>query len=387
MNQELYQKSLQIIRENQTQWGSYLASPAFPTYHFCWLRDGSYIAHAMDAAAEFGSSAAFYRWVGRTIQKYSYKIADIRKSLAAGMLLGKDDLLHTRFSAEGEEVNVDETWGNFQIDGYGTWLWALGEHIRLGGDASIVNELAEPIETTLQYLQLVWKLPNYDCWEEYPEFVHPYTLSTVYGGLVAASRLIHAGYLTTTSIPVNQLAQEVKTYLLTYGVREGRLLKHFAPVNLKKPVSETDLLKLKTGVDASLIGVSVPYQVVSCDDPLMEKTIALIEKELHRPEGGVYRYKEDEYYGGGEWILLSAWLGWYYCSNKEFAKAKQLCAWIEAQADENGFLAEQINIHLLDKKHYEPWLEKWGPVAKPLVWSHAMYILLVNELKKDPSNG
>jgi hypothetical protein len=24
----------------------------------------------------------------------------------------------------------------------------------------------------------------------------------------------------------------------------------------------------------------------------------------------------------------------------------------------------------------EPWIERWGPVATPLLWSHAMWILM-----------
>lgn len=38
----------------------------------------------------------------------------------------------------------------------------------------------------------------------------------------------------------------------------------------------------------------------------MEETI------LHK--GGVHRFPEDTYYGGGEWLLLSCWLGWYNAS-------------------------------------------------------------------------
>jgi len=26
----------------------------------------------------------------------------------------------------------------------------------------------------------------------------------------------------------------------------------------------------------------------------------------------MHRYADDTYYGGGEWVLLATWLGWYY---------------------------------------------------------------------------
>ena len=46
---DLYHRSIDIIKENQAASGAYVASPSFPTYHYCWLRDGSYIAYAMDS--------------------------------------------------------------------------------------------------------------------------------------------------------------------------------------------------------------------------------------------------------------------------------------------------------------------------------------------------
>ncbi|KAF0106669.1 MAG: glycoside hydrolase 15-like protein, partial [Chloroflexi bacterium] len=178
----LYHHSLRIIKQSQSKSGAYIACPNFPTYHYCWLRDGSFIAHAMDTAGEYVSAESFFRWVGRTVQKFGYKVEEVKRRLDAGLQLGKDDLLHTRYTLDGEEVTVDDTWGNFQIDGYGTWLWALGEHVHRTGDTAILQELSEPIEITLHYLQLVWMLPNYDCWEEHPEFLHPYSLATVYAG-------------------------------------------------------------------------------------------------------------------------------------------------------------------------------------------------------------
>ncbi len=85
----------------------------------------------MDVAGEHASAEAFFRWVGRTLKKYGSKVDDVQHHLQAGIPLGKDDLLHTRYTLDGHEVTADNGWGNFQIDGYGTWLWALAEHVRL----------------------------------------------------------------------------------------------------------------------------------------------------------------------------------------------------------------------------------------------------------------
>jgi GH15 family glucan-1,4-alpha-glucosidase len=189
----LYDRSIQIIKKGQYETGAYIASPNFPTYHYCWLRDGSFIAHAMDRAGEFASAEAFYRWVGRTIQKHSNKVEEIKQHLESGLPIGKDDVLHTRYTFDGEEVTVDSAWGNFQIDGYGTWLWALVEHIQLSGNTALLRDLIEPIRITLRYLDLVWQLPNYDCWEEHPEYLHLYSLATVFAGFNSMACLQEKG--------------------------------------------------------------------------------------------------------------------------------------------------------------------------------------------------
>jgi len=48
----LAQRSIDIILQNQASSGAYLASPNFPNYRFCWFRDGSFTAYAMDLIGE-----------------------------------------------------------------------------------------------------------------------------------------------------------------------------------------------------------------------------------------------------------------------------------------------------------------------------------------------
>lgn len=374
----LYNHSLDIIKDGQSESGAYIASPNFPTYHYCWLRDGSFIAHAMDTAGEFSSSEAFFRWVGRTILKYRAKVDSARCNLVAGVPIGKDDILHTRYTLEGDEVTVDDGWGNFQIDGYGTWLWALAEHVRLSGDSNLLKDLYEPIQITSRYLELVWKLPNYDCWEEYPEYLHPYSMATAYAGFNAIASMVRMGNMKLGQVDVELLAGQVKDFILKYAVHGGCMVKQVQPSNgreIFKPM-------IQSGVDSSLVGVAIPYKVLPTDDPLIQATVQAIEADLHRPGGGIYRYRADVYYGGGEWLLLTAWLGWYYALSGKTEMAKSLMSWIESHADENGCLPEQVNEHPLAPDHFEPWKLKWGPVASPLLWSHAMYIILVNAIQE-----
>ncbi|MHB0924022.1 MAG: glycoside hydrolase family 15 protein [Bellilinea sp.] len=375
---DLIKQSIEIILNNQDSGGAFVACPTFPNYQYCWLRDGSFVAHAMDQVGQFESAEKFFRWVGKTILRYSSKISVLEGQLKSGTKPDHRGILNTRFTLDGLEENVESEWGNFQIDGYGTWLWALAEHVKLSGNTALLNELYEPIQLTLRYLELVWKHPNYDCWEEYPEYLHPYSLGTVFAGFNSIASLVRNGQMDASSLEVEDLAMQVKEFLLKYGVHAGRIVKHVRPSqdhDFPAPI-------IQSGVDSSLIGLAVPYHVLPLDDPLMRATIQAIEANLHRPEGGVYRYGTDVYYGGGEWLLLTAWLGWYYALTDKVELAKKLRDWIETQAGADGCLAEQVNDHTLAPDQYEPWLNKWGPVATPLLWSHAMYIILANAIRE-----
>ena len=51
----LHDASLTIIRAGQAPSGAYVASPTFSQYGYCWLRDGTWIAYAMDIAGDHAS--------------------------------------------------------------------------------------------------------------------------------------------------------------------------------------------------------------------------------------------------------------------------------------------------------------------------------------------
>ena len=83
--------------------------------------------------------------------------------------------------------------------------------------------------------------------------------------------------------------------------------------------------------------------------------------------------------------MLTAWLGWYYlelaAKRPDLASARkqkiEACRrWIEAHADSRQRLPEQIAENLNVPSYYSTWVERWGDIASPLLWSHAKYIIL-----------
>ncbi|MEW5816312.1 MAG: glycoside hydrolase family 15 protein [Spirochaetota bacterium] len=349
MSANLYETSLRIIKDNQTSGGAYIASPNFPHYKFCWFRDSSYIAYAMDSIARNESSHLFHNWAVRTILLNAEKAERSIKKATESLELNQD-YLNARYRLNGQAE--DDGWPNFQLDGYGTWLWALKEHMQATG-GRLNDEWKSAVRLASRYLSSLWSRPCYDHWEENREAVHVYTLISVYGGLKSAAELLKDEALAAK-------AKEIQDYTLSRGVLNGHLIKDIG----------TDK------VDGALVAASTPFRLLPPDDPIILSTVSLIENHLRRNNGGVHRYETDTYYGGGEWVLLTAWLGWYYFEAGNPNKARRLLAWVEAQVNEKWELPEQVPSSLNDPSFYEPWVKRWGAIAQPLLWSHAKYLIL-----------
>jgi len=346
----LHERSIEIILEGQAASGAYIASPNFSQYRACWLRDGTWIAYAMDCVGQHDSARKFYEWTDRTLRGYAGQVDALIAKLARNETPDESDYLPTRFTLDGRLVPGH--WGDFQLDGYGTWLWGLVQHVVQTDDDEFYSTVHDTVQLVTRYLAALWQQPNYDCWEENREHIHPATLAAIYGGL---------NEIADPALNTRAVADAVRQFTLERGVTDGHFVKYFG----------------NPAVDSSLLWTAVPYGLVGTTDPLFEETLRRIEDDLHRPGGGVYRYRKDVYFGGGEWLLLTAWLGWVYVMREERERAAALLDWIETQADAEGLLPEQMTAHPLAPEHYQMWVDKWGVVANPLLWSHAMYLIFV----------
>lgn len=371
----LFSNSVQIIKRFQHQNGAYVACPHFENYRFSWLRDSSFIAYAMDVAGEHESASKFHHWVNDVLIRYAQKVDRIGTAIRNDVELEDKDFLFTRYTLDGLEDHEDDEWGNFQYDGYGAWLWALNEHLKLTKDLSLLDLFRDQILLVVKYLTLVWHLPSYDCWEEHPELLHTYSIAAAYGGLSAVLSMVDMGLKKVDIAEIQRTLATMKVFIERYGIGEQGYLKHISPQHIKTPLRSSE-------IDSSLLGLAVPFGMFELDEPTMEKTIQTIKANLSTPDGGIHRYLGDTYYGGGEWILLTAWLGWVEYQSGDSGSAKDRLAWIEEQADEQDWLPEQVENHLLAPEFLQFWEQKWGKSASPLLWSHAMYIILYQAMNE-----
>lgn len=312
------QKSTQVILDFQDESGAYPASPYFAPYTYSWFRDGSFIADSMSRAGQIASAEKFFAWGSQIIVKR-------REHILNG------GTLDARYTYDGHEST--EEWASLQLDGYGVFLWAIKQHeARHQRSIDAYQEAAGLIQ---HYLATHWQDPSFDWWEE-RQGRHTASLACIYAGMAA------------------------------YGHPEAEAIK--ASISLDQERT-----------DASLLACGL-FDAVTVDE--FAATLERIESQLVSEDGGVYRYADDTYYGGGEWPVLTAMLGWYYLKIGKTEAAAHTLEWCKQQMKESGWLPEQASAHVLHPEAVQPWIEKWGSPANPLLWSQAMFVTLATEIAR-----
>jgi GH15 family glucan-1,4-alpha-glucosidase len=353
-------RSVEAILRNQKENGAIVASPDFSQYGFCWLRDASFSSYALDRGGEYVASNRYHVWVNGALSGIAELIDNVIAAHERGEKMDPLGMPPARFALDGTTV-VDD-WPNFQLDGYGTWLWTLGQHLELSGESGLPATFEDSVRRVARYLSTFALSPCYDVWEENGDAQHMSTLACVYGGLVTAGRLLgDESYV--------RRAEEVRARVREIGSQNGYYLK-----------STTN-----NDVDASSIWLSVPFGLTSPAEPDFAATVALIVDRLTFI-GGIRRYRTDVFFGSGAWPVLTGFLGWHYVSLGDRESAARCLGWIESHFTEEGLLAEQYGGEQRDPVHYHEWVERWGLPAQDLMWSHAMFVVLSRELEES-SNG
>ncbi len=348
-----------VITEHQDGGGAYPAAPTFSAYRgYAWLRDGSFTAEGISRYGDQRSAGRFHDWVNDVLRRRRAQVDALRAAKGRGEVPSNEAMLPTRFTFDGQDGS--DPWWDFQTDGYGMWLWSVVTHAaRHGLDLA---RWRDGIDVAVDYLVAFWDRPCYDWWEEHVEHRHVSTLGAIHGGLVAVGTC-ESLRSAPWSAAALKVAADIRSLVTAEGIVDGHLVKWLG----------------SSAVDGSLPACVVPFGLVSPDDDLAAMTRAAVAKDLDF-DGGVHRFTADVFYGGGQWILLSALLGWNLAVAGDTAGALRHLRWIADQVDEHGDLPEQVPHHLLHPGSRDEWLARWGSVATPLLWSHGMYLILADEL-------
>ncbi len=372
--QNLFKRSILAFKlMSDKTYGSLIAAPEFDEdftrcggYAYCWGRDAAYITTAIDQAGYHDLVDHFYDW---TLKAQSDNGSWQQRHFMDGKLAPH--------------------WG-LQIDETGSILWGMWQHFLEVNDRSFAEKVWSSVQKGADFLSSfidpVTKLPlpSRDLWEE-RDGEHIYSAAAVYGGLISAYKFAILLGTEQSGLAWKKTAEEIKESIISIGWSETK--GHFLR-GIKLQVSKERYLELNESgshvltekndkgytsylaweddiVDVSLLGISVPFDLINITDEKMDRMASKIEERLTSPiVGGIKRYEDDHYIGGNPWVLTTLWLSLYHTKRGNEDKGKNYLQWAIDHQTELGLLPEQI-----DKETGET---AW---VVPLTWSHAMFVL------------
>ena len=370
----LYKRSLIILRTQINNCGSIIAandSDAIQfnrdTYSYMWPRDGALIAYALDLAGYSEITCRFFNFCAKVIEEEGYFF---HKYTPSGALASS---WHPWLKDKKNQLPIQE-------DETALVIWALWNHYTLYKDIEFIKPLYKPLikraaDFLMNYRDLNTKLPlpSYDLWEERLG-ISTFTVSTVYGGLMAAANFTEAFGETELTGEYRKGAGEIKEAMERYLFLEKE--KRFAlMINFK----DNGGIEVDSTLDAGLYGLFAFGPFAAHEEKVVSTMEQVYEKLWCKTGvGGIARYENDYYYRvsqdvpGNPWFVTTLWFAQYYiaraAAKSELDKAMDIILWVADRALPSGVLAEQVH----------PYTSEPLSVS-PLSWSQATFIIAVQE--------
>ena len=109
----------------------------------------------------------------------------------------------------------------------------------------------------------------------------------------------------------------------------------------------------------------------SPNEKKITNTIERINLNLRTYTGGYLRFEDDHYTEDRPWVVSTLWMALYYLEIREYKKAKECFDFVISTSTKHGFLAEQVE----NREMKSAWVIGLG-------WSHAMFIIVLNEFER-----
>jgi glucoamylase len=341
---QLLKTSLRVINDCSLENGAIVAANTdkayYPreaaNYRYVWPRDASFIC----VAAKYLNSPIqekFLDWL-------SEKPEDLKK----------DKLIFANYSTNGRIASLG---AQFEPDQMGTILWMI--HFYFQEDRKKALKYKGLIKWLADGLCQAWNktyfLPNtLDLWEDgfrktssVMENNFTYSLAACVRGLLCAHNIMPNKSWEGVA---KQMTREINE---AYSFSDKYFLRNCGKISDKN-------------IDASLLGLAYPFEIIKPDDERMKNTVQKIEENLV-VNGGVHRFQFDYFdsegtawEGSGAWPLLNFWLAIYWVLAGQRQKALAYYEWVINQVDE--YIPEQI-------------FPDFRKSISPLAWSHAMFVL------------
>ena len=352
------------LDENRTKSGCYA---------YCWPRDSIFITRAFDLLKMEKETEKFYNVFCKNTQS-------------------DNGMWEQRFYTDG---TLAPCWG-YQIDETASVIYGVYDHYKHTKDNKFLEENLRMCEKATEFLFAytenllnideedlvkkelqekykkyfeITKHVSYDLWEM-NEGVHLYSLSSIISGLECMKKI----YETIDNKQENlRLKQEKRNKIALKLNKYIQLLKDYIEDNLIDKNTKTLKRNLKdNNMDISVIGAVYPFNVFNPNEKVIKNTVDKINMTLRTHTSGYLRFEYDNYMGGNNpWIITTLWMALYYIKINDLDNAKNCFSFVVNTSLKHGFLAEQVNN---DDKNFK-WVIGLG-------WSHAMFIIVLNELLK-----
>lgn len=383
---DLFRQSLLIIRAQTDNHGATMAANDThtlrfkrDTYSYMWPRDGALISRSLDHAGHNNLTKKFFKFCSEVISDEGYLLHKYNPDGSLG------SSWHSWLKGDKIQLPIQEDETALVLD-------ALWKHYEKYGDEDkmikkmyngFIKEMGD-FMTTFRDENTGLPKESYDLWEE-KLGIHTFTCSTVYAGLISASKFAEVFGLKKDIKKYKDAAEGVRSATLKYAFDSER------GIFVKGVYYDKDNnLKMDKTIDASTFYGLLEFRLLDVNDERLTRTIETTLKRLRFDDncGGLARYEGDYYHRvhkqrENSWIISTMWLAEYYITKAknldDLEIAKNLFDWAVEKALHSRVLSEQlnpVNSHPLS--------------VAPLTWSHAEFIVAVikylakfKELKKD----
>jgi oligosaccharide amylase len=376
--QTLFNRSLTTIRVHTDNRGGIIASSdtdmlhhGRDTYSYVWPRDAALIANALDRTGYGDVAERFFTFIAPLLERGGY-------------------LMH-KYRADGVLGSSWHSWMHngkvqlpIQADETALPICMLWEHYQIERDVEFIESLYNPFiekaaDFLCEFIESEFGLPknSYDLWEE-KYGISTYTACAVCGALNAAA---HFANLLGKQEPA-------RTYQAVAQRMQSSIMEHLYDEDLNMfikqiYVSDNNDPEYDKTIDISSFFGPVYFGIVDPGDARVKRAFKTIESTLrvHTQSDGYMRYAGDSYYRLNEtgtpnpWVITTLWVAQYHImiAKKvgDLKRAYELLEWTCAHATKSGVLAEQI--HPNTGEHLS---------TAPLIWSHAEFVITVDEYIK-----
>ena len=370
-----YKRSLLVIRTQIDHDGAIIAANdsdvserATDNYSYSWMRDGSFVANALDQAGYPEISRKYFEFCANAMHPGGYFFQKYNPDGTLG------SSWHPRWDNYRKISMVP-----IQEDETALVLWALWKHFEKDRDVEFIQRSYEAMIIPCADFMVEFRdaktglpRPSWNLWEDRLG-VHTFTCATVVAGLRASANFARLFGENERAVGYDNAANEIVTAMSEHLFSDdlGRFLRSLQS-------NGDDSFTPDATIDASLFAVFY-FGCFDVADPMVEDTMKAVESQLTNMTdfGGVARFENDGYMRvsdkvtGNSWFICTLWLAEYYIAKAavkaDLGRPLEIIQWTHDRALPSGILAEQVN----------PLTGEELSVS-PLTWSHSTFVATVN---------